>query len=100
MSGDGYPSQAEVRRLEAEADRLLKADAKERGFIRENGRGFSAYARSIGITTRKILETTYKHEAAVSVLMPDPSVGHETKLDVLAHGMDKIEQGSDQREEA
>lgn len=54
---------AEQRRLEDEADALLKQDAQRRGFIRPNGRGFSEYARSIGITPKKILETTYKHEA-------------------------------------
>lgn len=45
------------------ADELLKKDAERQGFIRPNGRGFSDYARSIGITTKKILETTYRHEA-------------------------------------
>jgi hypothetical protein len=57
-----WPNVAEQRRLEAEADALLKEDARRRGFIRPNGRGFSDYAREIGITTKKTLETTYKHE--------------------------------------
>lgn len=100
MTDDGFPSAAEIRRLEAEADALLKQDAKASGFIKDNGRGFSAYARSIGITTRKTLETTYKHEAAVSVLNSDPNFTMEEKLDHYALGMDKIEQGKDTREEA
>ena len=93
-------SAAEARRLEAEADRLLKQDAKDSGFIKPNGRGFSAYARSIGITTKKTLETTYKHEAAVSILNPDTRFTMEEKLDFYANGMDKIEHGQDNREEA
>lgn len=59
---DGFTTTAESRRLEAQADAMLKADARERGFIRANGRGFSNYARDTGITTKKTLETTYKHE--------------------------------------
>ena len=62
MTDDGFISAAESRRLEAEADALLKGDAQANGFIKDNGRGFSAYARSIGITTKKTLETTSKHE--------------------------------------
>lgn len=53
---------AEMRRLEAEADALLRSDAEKQGFIRPNGRGFSEYARATGITTKKTLETTFKHE--------------------------------------
>ena len=68
---DGFISAAESRRLEGQADALLKGDAKANGFIKDNGRGFSAYARSIGITTKKILETTYKHEVAVTLLFPE-----------------------------
>lgn len=59
---DGFTTAAESQRLEREADELLKADARERGFIRPNGRGMSEYARASGITTKKTLETTYKHE--------------------------------------
>lgn len=103
MTSDGFPTTAEIRRLEAQADALLKQDAKDNGFIKDNGRGFSAYARSIGITTKKILETTYKHEVAVSMLMPLRIADEEEKLDLLdQHGlrMDKIVQASDEREEA
>ena len=100
MTDDGFPSAAEIRRLEAEADALLKQDAKASGFIKDNGRGFSAYARSIGIVTKKTLETTYKHEAAVSILRPGDQFTMEEKLDFFAHGMDKIEHGEDHREEA
>lgn len=78
-----WPTLAEQRRLEAEADALLKKDAEAQGFIRPNGRGFSEYARSIGITTKKTLETTYKHEAAgfteeqlESLFEADPSARH------------------------
>lgn len=53
---------AESQRLEAEADRILKEDARRQGKIKPNGRGFSDYAREIGITTKKTLETTYAHE--------------------------------------
>lgn len=59
---DGFTTFTESQRLEAEAEALLKKDARDRGFIRSNGRGFSEYARTVGITTKKILETTYKHE--------------------------------------
>lgn len=93
MTTDGIPTAAEVRRLEAEADALLKKDARAKGFIKPNGRGFTAYARSIGITTKKILETTYKHEA----------VGFsDEQLGTLAagSGMDNRVQGTDDREEA
>lgn len=89
---DGELTAAEIRQLEAEADALLKQDARDQGFIRENGRGFSAYARAYGITTKKTLETTYKHEA----------VGFtEQQLESLLHasGMDNIEPGMDGTEE-
>lgn len=62
---DGFITAAESQRLEKQAEELLKQDARERGFIRENGRGFSDYARASGITTKKTLETTYKHEVLI-----------------------------------
>lgn len=62
---DGFTTAAESAALEKQAEALLKADAKERGFIRPNGRGFSEYARDAGITTKKTLETTFKHETLV-----------------------------------
>jgi hypothetical protein len=99
MTSDGFPSAAEIRRLEAEADALLKQDAKDRGFIKDNGRGFSAYARSIGIVTKKTLETTYKHEQAVSLVHKKGDFSMDERLDFLARGMDKIEQTTDDREE-
>lgn len=99
MTGDGYPTTAEIRALEAEADKLLKQDARDQGFIKENGRGFSAYARAVGITTKKTLETTYKHEAAISILNPDTRFTPEEKLDYLASGMDKIEREEGQHNE-
>jgi hypothetical protein len=90
VTSDGFPTAAEVRRLEAEADSLLRQDAEEQGFIKDNGRGFSAYARSVGITTKKTLETTYKHELAVSLIPYGGEFSMEEKLDALASGMDKI----------
>lgn len=59
---DGFITPAESARLEAQAEALLKEDARNSGLIRENGRGFSEYARANGITTKKTLETTFKHE--------------------------------------
>lgn len=59
---NGFITAEESRRLEKQAEELLKADARDQGFIRANGRGFSEYARATGITTKKILETVYKHE--------------------------------------
>lgn len=90
---------AEIRRLEAEADHLLKEDAKGRcrecnrtrrehgndhqfeSFIKPNGRGFSDYARSTGITTRKTLETTYAHEAVGFDERQLGDLGHPAGLD-------------------
>ena len=93
-------SAEESRKLEAEADALLKQDARDQGFVigrrprlSEGELGFSAYARAYGITTKKTLETTYKHEA----------VGFtEQQLESLAHGsgMDNVVQSEDNREEA
>ena len=99
---DGFISAAESSRLEAEADALLKGDAKANGFIKDNGRGFSAYARSIGITTKKILETTYKHEIAVTLLFPegmDGDVSLEEALEIRRR-MDNTAQRRDDTEEA
>lgn len=59
---DGFITAAESAALEKQAEDLLKQDARDQGFIRSNGRGYSEYARSIGATTKKTLETTYKHE--------------------------------------
>lgn len=84
MTSDGFPTKSEIRQLEAEADKLLQQDAKEKGFIQENGRGYTAYAKSIGITTKKILETTYKHEAAIGVLYPSSSFTVEERMDYVS----------------
>lgn len=59
---DGFITAAESQALEKQAEELLKQDARDTGFIRANGRGFSEYMRTGGMTTKKILETVYKHE--------------------------------------
>lgn len=53
----------ETARLEREADAILRQDAKDQGFIAKSGRGYTKYARAVGITTADTLDRTYKHEA-------------------------------------
>ena len=53
----------ESARLEREADLILKQDARDQGFIAPSGRGYTKYAREMGITTADTLDRTYKHEA-------------------------------------
>jgi hypothetical protein len=56
------PSEDE-RLLERAADALLHADAVERGFIMPSGRGFTRYAKDLGITPRDTLARIYLHES-------------------------------------
>ncbi len=74
-----------------QADELLRQDARERGFINGKGRGYAAYARSIGITTKKILETIYKHEKV--------GFTEEQMAALRAAAMGNIVQVEDDREE-
>ena len=95
---NGFITEAESYQLEKEADALLRADAEDRGFIRENGRGYSEYARTSGMTTKKTLETTYKHEKvgfeehqleSLGGQHGDPAAWVEMKED-LEHRMDNV----------
>lgn len=53
----------EEHRLERAADELLHQDARERGYIAPSGRGFTKYARDLGITPRDTLARIYAHES-------------------------------------
>lgn len=56
-----FISPAESARLEAEADALLRADAKEKGFIKRKY-GYGKYAKEAGILTAHDIATIRHHE--------------------------------------
>lgn len=62
---DDFITEAEARRLEKEADALLREDAKAKGFIKPRGKyGFGKYAKEAGILTQHDIVTIRKHEFA------------------------------------
>ena len=76
MPPDDGLTEAQLLELERAADALLLEDARRLGFIRPSGRGYTKYARSIGIVTRDVQARTYLHE----------KVGFDDRrLDELAH---------------
>lgn len=61
MRDDAEITAQEARRLEREADALLRADAKAKGFIKKTY-GFGKYAREAGILTAHDIATIRHHE--------------------------------------
>lgn len=58
---DEIISEQEARRLEKEADALLRADAKDKGYIKRKY-GYGKYAKDAGILTPHDIVTIRKHE--------------------------------------
>lgn len=53
----------DAKRLEEEADAILKEDAKKKGFIKEGGTyGYGKYAKKYGILTPHDVATIRHHE--------------------------------------
>lgn len=61
MANDDLINEAEARRLEKEADALLRADAKEKGYIKKTY-GYGKYAKEAGILTAHDIATIRHHE--------------------------------------
>lgn len=58
---DDFMSEQEAKRLEKEADALLRADAKEKGYIKKKY-GYGKYAKAAGILTPHDIATIRHHE--------------------------------------
>jgi hypothetical protein len=61
MQDDELITAEEARRLEGEADALLRADAKEQGFIKKTY-GYGKYAKTYGILTAHDIATIRRYE--------------------------------------
>jgi hypothetical protein len=58
---DGLITDAEARRLEQEADAILRQDARSKGFIKKTY-GYGKYAKEAGILTPHDIATIRHHE--------------------------------------